>query len=330
MNSIELKKDNIKLEEDNIQKNIIIEELEKKLNQRKKMKKDIFQMEAEDRSIYSAEVTYNEENNKVNTILINGIKVFGIEEFDTLEKLREEISNFDNLSMKRLNQIELYGCGEPPIIKSIHSIPESIIEKFSKNTNKTTDMCIVSLNDKKELVFNFGDRVYPPLGIGFAGGMVESGQSVKENIYQEIKEEMDVDIVKNKDVDSENKIHILENLETQSINIEEVRGISKTHLAFLYIENPNDLKAGDDLKGKISFTESELKKVIELNHKDKDKMSKKEIDYMSKIGYFVPHHLKILEEIILKPNKLKQIKDNIEVIEFKNKKVDFPSQINPK
>ena len=290
------------------------------------MKKDIFQMEAEDRSIYSAEVTYNEENNTVDTILINGIKVFGIEEFDTLEELREKISDFDNLAISKSTKIKLYGCGEPPIIKSIHSIPEFIIEKFSKNTNETTDMCIVSLNDKKELVFNFGDRVYPPLGIGFAGGMVEENESVEENRNKEIKEEMDVDIVENKDVNSENEIHILENLETQSINIEEVRGISKTHLSFLYIKNPNDLKAGDDLKGKISFTESELKKVIELNHKDKDKMTKKEIDYISKIGYFVPHHLKMLEEIVLQPNKLKQIKENIEEINLQNKKIDLNSK----
>ena len=59
-------------------------------------------------------------------------------------------------------------------------------------------------------------------------------------------------------------------------------------------------------------------------------MTKKEINYMSEIGYFVPHHLKMLEEIVLQPNKLKQIKDNIEEIELKNKKIDLNSQIPSK
>ena len=244
--------------------------------------------------------------------------------FKNLDEIKKEVGKFDLLN----NNIKefIFGDGNYtigketkryseesiqkliPKLKSIHSIPESIVEKFQKG-QKTTDMMIISkrkiIGGKSEIVFHFGKRKYPPLGIGFAGGMIEEGESSTQNMEKELEEEMNIKPIKLP-------------IESKLFQKSEVRGKANTTLTLLYVEDPNTLNPGDDLIGKRSFTLSELKKIVKIQSKGINNLSFKEKEIFKQIGYFVPHHLEMIKEFILQPDILKNIKSSIKDMNTKD------------
>jgi ADP-ribose pyrophosphatase YjhB (NUDIX family) len=116
----------------------------------------------------------------------------------------------------------------------------------------------------------FGYRVFAPIGWGFAGGMIESGEDAKANSEKEIDEEMNI---RPQDVISSTSLG--------NYDVEEVRGTANTALFRLEVteERMRALEAGSDVEETMILDKKELEEFLKTRSNE-----------------MVPHHLDMLIE----------------------------------
>jgi ADP-ribose pyrophosphatase YjhB (NUDIX family) len=150
-------------------------------------------------------------------------------------------------------------------------IIKTVPRRFKFENQKTTDHIITTpSSDKDDGLMAFGYRVFAPIGWGFAGGMIESGEDAKANSEKEIDEEMNI---RPQDVISSTSLG--------NYDVEEVRGTANTALFRLEVteERMRALEAGSDVEETMILDKKELEEFLKTRSNE-----------------MVPHHLDMLIE----------------------------------